>query len=388
MKDKLNINLTRASVGEMAARLRDFLAAGGKPLRQNSALEAVARTLNFPNWNTLNAYLPDDREKAPRKSVAKTHRDPDQWMPRIEVDAFFASQLGNQSTIIVIPSAEHHQQAIHDLRRLLSEDRYVRRMAITGPGEQWAPGDDDIVALTLREEWLEDRIRGINYLLDLGCDKYILTPLLDTKLIDFVVEARIATISMWSFMVAEDFDQAMRKLVESDSYFSISGLNNISLLWWPFGTTPDMTQDRGWRQYLLQRLAAADKAEKERLPLTGVSDQVFDEIIATTRQAEQLLDDWYGGDRHTPIEQIVDSPEITAKFAALEKVGPYGLVELRALVRLGLGWDDGSSWEAMLGKAVIDFNRAHTSPSDFIGGTPKLSQVLLDGLKALREMHP
>src|SRR5215471_2641696 len=53
----VTINLSAAGAKEAAARLREFLAANGVSLKQTHAYEALARTLGYANWNTLQALL-------------------------------------------------------------------------------------------------------------------------------------------------------------------------------------------------------------------------------------------------------------------------------------------------------------------------------------------
>ena len=53
----VTINLSAAGAKEAVARLREFLAADGINLKQTHAYEALARTLGYPNWNTLQALL-------------------------------------------------------------------------------------------------------------------------------------------------------------------------------------------------------------------------------------------------------------------------------------------------------------------------------------------
>jgi hypothetical protein len=53
----VTINLSAAGAKEAAARLREFLAANGVNLKQTHAYEALARTLGYANWNTLQALL-------------------------------------------------------------------------------------------------------------------------------------------------------------------------------------------------------------------------------------------------------------------------------------------------------------------------------------------
>ena len=53
----VTINLSAAGAKEAVARLREFLAADGITLKQTHAYEALARTLGYANWNTLQALL-------------------------------------------------------------------------------------------------------------------------------------------------------------------------------------------------------------------------------------------------------------------------------------------------------------------------------------------
>jgi hypothetical protein len=53
----VTVNLSTTGAKEAAARLREFLAANGVGLKQIDAYEALARTLGYANWNTLEALL-------------------------------------------------------------------------------------------------------------------------------------------------------------------------------------------------------------------------------------------------------------------------------------------------------------------------------------------
>lgn len=64
----LTIALSTAGAKKAANRLREFLAADGVSLQQTHAYEALARTLGYANWNTLQALLSAaDDEKPTRK---------------------------------------------------------------------------------------------------------------------------------------------------------------------------------------------------------------------------------------------------------------------------------------------------------------------------------
>ena len=53
----ITINLSATGAKEAVARLRQFLAANGISLKQTHAYEALAQTLGYANWNTLQALL-------------------------------------------------------------------------------------------------------------------------------------------------------------------------------------------------------------------------------------------------------------------------------------------------------------------------------------------
>ena len=69
----ITINLSATGAKEAVTRLRDFLAADGITLKQTNAYEALARTLGYPNWNTLQASLsaapPPDDERSQRATA-------------------------------------------------------------------------------------------------------------------------------------------------------------------------------------------------------------------------------------------------------------------------------------------------------------------------------
>ena len=53
----ITINLSASGAKEAVVRLREFLAANGISLKQTHAYEALAQTLGYANWNTLQALL-------------------------------------------------------------------------------------------------------------------------------------------------------------------------------------------------------------------------------------------------------------------------------------------------------------------------------------------
>jgi hypothetical protein len=55
--EMITINLSATGAKEAVARLRQFLAANGISLEQTHAYEALAQTLGYANWNTLQALL-------------------------------------------------------------------------------------------------------------------------------------------------------------------------------------------------------------------------------------------------------------------------------------------------------------------------------------------
>jgi hypothetical protein len=55
--EMVTINLSATGAKEAVARLREFLAADGINLKQTHAYEALAQTLGYANWNTLQASL-------------------------------------------------------------------------------------------------------------------------------------------------------------------------------------------------------------------------------------------------------------------------------------------------------------------------------------------
>ncbi len=69
----VTITLSAAGAKNAASRLRDFLAADGIALKQTYAYEALAQTLGYANWNTLQALL----NAAPTKAAAENHAEED-----------------------------------------------------------------------------------------------------------------------------------------------------------------------------------------------------------------------------------------------------------------------------------------------------------------------
>jgi Clp amino terminal domain, pathogenicity island component/Glyoxalase superfamily protein len=55
--EMVTINLSATGAKEAVARRREFLAANGISLKQTHAYEALAQTLGYANWNTLQALL-------------------------------------------------------------------------------------------------------------------------------------------------------------------------------------------------------------------------------------------------------------------------------------------------------------------------------------------
>ena len=72
----VTLTLSALAAKEAARRLREFLAAGGINLKQTHAYEALAQTLGYANWNTLQALLSSsehssvDGKKPPQRSMS------------------------------------------------------------------------------------------------------------------------------------------------------------------------------------------------------------------------------------------------------------------------------------------------------------------------------
>src|ERR1700733_6221506 len=70
--EMVTITLSAAGAKNAATRLREFLAANGISLKQTHAYEALAQTLGYANWNTLQALLSAAPLTASESSQAAT----------------------------------------------------------------------------------------------------------------------------------------------------------------------------------------------------------------------------------------------------------------------------------------------------------------------------
>ena len=69
----VTITLSAAGAKNAASRLRDFLATGGINLKQTHAYEALAQTLGYANWNTLQALLNETSSPEIAENQAAAH---------------------------------------------------------------------------------------------------------------------------------------------------------------------------------------------------------------------------------------------------------------------------------------------------------------------------
>jgi hypothetical protein len=124
MPNELTVTLTRANVGEMAKRLREYLAAGEHPIKQTHALEAIAKALGYRNWNTLEPKL------------VRSEAEPTQ---QIEPAEETGSDLPSRAS----PNDEHSFEFI--LKRSIGEERWRGLLGtLVYRGNSWniARGDD------------------------------------------------------------------------------------------------------------------------------------------------------------------------------------------------------------------------------------------------------
>jgi hypothetical protein len=77
--EMVTIHLSATGAKEAVVRLREFLAADGISLKQTHAYEALARTLGYANWNTLQALLnatPSPESDASPTATALSDKQP------------------------------------------------------------------------------------------------------------------------------------------------------------------------------------------------------------------------------------------------------------------------------------------------------------------------
>jgi len=119
----VTITLSAAGARKAANRLREFLAAGGINLKQTHAYEALARTLGYANWNTLQALLNEtaspgaaasstlaDQQAAPADEPppAQVVRKPEKMEQRLRLSGGLEQALHRA---IGLASARHHEYA-------------------------------------------------------------------------------------------------------------------------------------------------------------------------------------------------------------------------------------------------------------------------------------
>lgn len=397
MKDKIVIEVTRASVARMVARLREFLLQGGVNIRQSNGYECVSRILGFPNWNVMSARFPNEDAKYGIQNLTS-------WAPPLAEDPWSA-RLGGGAVLVVIPSHANHAAALKDVRALFVADEgsYRHQQAVlVHDFDEWPWDDDDEFSmLEFPQEWRKDHQEGVRHLLDFRYARHLLVPLADDDLVGFMADASIATVHIWGFLIADGYSDAVAKLVQSEDYLRIGRANNFRLLMWPFNDDADNEEtvgDRAWMTVLKRRLIEAHDADRQRYPLSALSEVQFRRLVELAqrakitmqerRRAREAEADFPGRFTFEEDKCLIELPENAAKFDFLEALGLFALVEVRALLRLGLGWDEGMSWASVVGSAYNDLARLGTfQPWDFVGGTPDMSSRLLEGLRIAKELQ-
>lgn len=127
------ITLTRDSVAQMVRRLRSFLEAGGTPLKQRNAYQAVATMLGYQDWNTLCAALKDAprQQPTPAKLAAPPPGDPDDNEPFMS-NAQMEALMARRGTELVV-------------RRIISGKRFggmLVRLIYRGNPDELPNGDE------------------------------------------------------------------------------------------------------------------------------------------------------------------------------------------------------------------------------------------------------
>lgn len=391
MDKKIHIDITRAFAGRMASRLRDFLSQRGPGLRQSSAYQVIAIMLGYRDWNTMSAELGPDEDRYSDEAL-------DNWLPTALGSKYDA--LNFEGTVVIaIPSADQLIQAVADARALINEDdrRGQYLVLVDDPG-QWVSGDDDdfFSVMDFPPEWRHQHNVGVNRLIDLRFDRQLIIPLADAETLSFASEAAGSAKGCWCFAVADSFGDAVRQLVQSDSYVDMGGMNDVSVLMWPFAEVAEVRDNGSWRPILRSQLRAKDAAEKARWPMTALKEKDFNEVFNATEAAERRVNEWRAREREINPGKFIFTPDDIAplekleenvrKWAVLEALHPFAQVELRALIRLGQGKEEGRSWPTVLGRSYRDLARAQSKPSDFLAMTPNLSHILTEGLRIAREM--
>src|ERR1700735_3902918 len=134
--EMVTITLSAAGAKEAVARLREFLAADGINLKQTHAYEALARTLGYPNWNTLQALLnaaaspqSDASPTATAPSDEQTARTDENLTAERPVEKFRPPRLSRNveqslHRAIGLASERHHEYAtLEHLLHSLTDDQ-------------------------------------------------------------------------------------------------------------------------------------------------------------------------------------------------------------------------------------------------------------------------
>jgi hypothetical protein len=286
VNEKFSFEVSRASAGRMVARLREFLLNGGFKLGQRNAYECVARAMGFANWNTMSAKWPNDDVKYPDQHLM-------QWAPTV-IENQWEARFDHGAVLVVIPAKEFHTQAIRDVRALFAgfgENRHRNPAVWTDDAEQWPWKDDHVAVSRFRREWLKAPQDAIGHFINFREENQLFVPLATNELINLVVEASIATLNSWGFLVANGYSDAIIKLLDSDSYLSYGRSGHVRLLMWPFTEedTGEPIDDRTWMPVLKRKLVESRDLDQQRHPLTAVSERQFRQLVAMAENAERKI---------------------------------------------------------------------------------------------------
>ena len=117
----VTINLSAVGAKEAVARLREFLAADGINLKQTHAYEALARTLGYANWNTLQALLnatPLPESDANRTATTLNNKQTARTDDKLDAEPRTSEQRRKTT------ASRNLEQSLHRAVRLASERRH------------------------------------------------------------------------------------------------------------------------------------------------------------------------------------------------------------------------------------------------------------------------
>ena len=391
------VTITREFMRGAVDRLREFLAPRGHDLMQQISYEALSRALFNRGWGTVKSVIesaerPTPGQPAPVEPepipIANAVDHEDDHDPN-EAKWLLMGYAG--SSIIVIPRAEDHADALTDLRNLwkTSDEPNRDRLAWISEEGQW-PRTDNVMAKRLPDNWRTDERlneRIFEQCIHFNFHQVILVPLLEPKLGSLFFSMSGGTIRCVAFMVADSLTEA-RAILQGQFGRSFRS-DKTNLVWWPFGT---MSPAGGVGIGGSVRKHWPIKMPVAKWPLLNVTKEQFEILLEFQRIHEQTMDAWHdsqeGPISSDELKKAVSIPEVEGKYAYLKQLGIPALIELRALIILGLEWNDQPSWTHTLGQAHRDLfperreRGIKSDPEEFVGASD-LAELLPKGLAIL-----